>query len=76
MKPGLAIGQATSNTALAFGRVWAVEERNVLISDIAEPDNVRADGPVEPSHAYQWTLLESSNRPRAMLWTGASPHRS
>ena len=37
VEPGLAVGEAASHAALALGRVGAVEERNVLVANVAEP---------------------------------------
>ena len=37
VEPGLAVSEATGYAALALGRVGAVEERNVLIANVAEP---------------------------------------
>ena len=38
VEPGISIGEAARDTALALGRIWAVEKGNVLIPDILEPD--------------------------------------
>lgn len=38
MKEWFAICQSASDTALALGSVGAVEERNVLITNISEPE--------------------------------------
>lgn len=38
MKEWLTICQSAGDTALALGRVGAVEERNVLITNISEPE--------------------------------------
>jgi hypothetical protein len=40
VQPCLAIREAASNAALALGGVGAVEEGDVLISDIAEPTSL------------------------------------
>lgn len=37
MQPGFAVGEATLNAALTLRRVGAVEEGDVLVSDILEP---------------------------------------
>lgn len=37
VQPRLSVGEATRDTALAFWRVGAVEEGNVLVSYVAEP---------------------------------------
>lgn len=38
VQPSLTVGQASCNTTLAFWRVRAVEEGNVLVTDIFEPE--------------------------------------
>ena len=40
VQPGLAVSKATLNTALTFWRVGAVEEGDVLVTDIAEPVSI------------------------------------
>ena len=37
VEPGLAVSEAARHTALALGRVGAVEEWNVLVANITEP---------------------------------------
>jgi len=38
VQPSLAVGQASCNTASALRRVGAVEERNMLVTNILEPE--------------------------------------
>lgn len=38
VEPGRAVSEATRHAALALGRVGAVEERDMLVSDVAEPN--------------------------------------
>jgi hypothetical protein len=37
VQPCLAIGKAAFDAATALWRIWAVEEGNVLVSDVLEP---------------------------------------
>ena len=39
VQPSLSIGEATLGTAPTFGRVGAIEERDMLVADILEPGN-------------------------------------
>ena len=86
----LSIREATRLASSAFGRVRAVEVRDMLVADISEPGGLisftnlwnetvlseNVEGLCEMKKTHQWILLLSSNSPSAMLCTGASPHRS
>lgn len=72
VEPGLAVCEAASDAALAFRRVWAVEEGNVLVSYILEPVKVsawrvrRTDGmsvnsPVQFSLVFKQTQGDTMN---------------
>lgn len=79
IQPLLAVGEAAGDAALTFGVIGAIEEGDVLVAYISEPDFVLLVVGFlqqEDSCTYQWILLLSSKRPSATLCTGASPHRS
>lgn len=75
---GVSVRESTCNAAVvALGTARAVEVRDVLVADIAEPMAISESSVgVEVWIIYQWILSLSSNNPSAMLCTGASPHRS
>lgn len=80
VQPRLARSKLTGNTALALGRVGTVEEWNMLVADVTEPVDSVSDSYLQqggkPRVTCQWILCLSSKVPSAILWTGASPHRS
>lgn len=72
VEPGLSVCEAAGDAALALWRVWAVEERNVLVTYILEPVKVsawrgRRAKEMRWQSAHQCNFRLSSKRPRAIL---------